>query len=111
MSSGFSAESAKQKVSSAKNGINDINRQLDEKVRNRNNIGGRLSSIVNALGSIEAKLERIRRLSESNANNYLHADERVEAHAKDVAKRLINVSVPGVAGKDLNTKKSNGLDD
>jgi len=98
MSSDMPADSTKKIVNSVKNGIHDINRQLDDKVRNRNNIGGRLNSLAEALGGIESKIERIINVSESNAGNYLHADKQVEARANDVAAKLTAVPFSGVLG-------------
>ena len=88
ISSSVHADQARQRVSSAKNGIRDISDRLDPKIKQRNNIDGRLASLAVSLGSIEGIITRIRSVVDSASNNYQRADERVTGMAVDLPSQL-----------------------
>lgn len=88
ISSGSHAETAKQKIASSKNGINAVNWQIDSKIKGRNNIGVRLSSLADKLRDIEAKIGRIKSTVDSNAKTYLWVDEKLEAEAQELYNKM-----------------------
>jgi chromosome segregation ATPase len=86
ISSGGQAASAKQKVASAKDGIRDINAQLDNSIKTRNNIGERLSSLTRTLEDIEGKITKIKRVSDDSTVNYERTDDRAESDAHAITR-------------------------
>ena len=94
ISAGSQANAANQKIVSAKNGVNDVNWRLDAKIKNRNNIGGRLNSLSNLIGEIESKVARIKSASDTNADFYQRADERIKSRSRDMATTIRGTVVP-----------------
>jgi len=98
MSSGSQAESAKQKISSAKSGINAVIWKLDGKIKNRNNIAERLNTLVDTMGDIETKIARIKSTVDSNAKTYLWADAKLGAEEQELFNKISFAAVPGLPG-------------
>jgi len=97
VNSGSIVVQARQKVGSTKNVVDDVNWKLDGKIKSRNNIGGRLSSLSGTLGKIENNISKTVGVVERSANGYLQADNRVVAASKDLSdESIIDVSI-GIA--------------
>ena len=85
LSCGPHADTAKHKVMSAKNCVNDVNWQLDGEIKNRNNIGLRLNKLASLLGDIESRVGRIKTTVDNSACTYQRADDHVTAIALELA--------------------------
>jgi hypothetical protein len=83
LSAGSNADSAKQRVVSARNGVLEVNARLDARIKGRNNIAGQLNSLTNTLGGIESNISRIKNTVDTIKNEYLRADGRVASRARD----------------------------
>ena len=82
--SGHNAETACRKVALTKKGVCNISDQLDGRIKQRNNVGGQLTLLINTLSELENKIVRIKNIVDTNAQNYQRTDDRVEAQANDL---------------------------
>jgi len=83
LSAGVKADSAKQNVSSAKNSVREVVNRLEVQIKGRNNIAGRLDSLLASLVNIETQITRIKSSVDSCATNYQKTDARVETRSRD----------------------------
>jgi len=81
---GSLADNARQKLATAKNGARDISDRLDGKIKQRNNIGGWLNALANALSNAESRVTRIKNVANDSAENYRRTDAQVSARARDL---------------------------
>ncbi len=76
--------SAKSSVSSVKSSFTQTKNSVDGKIRNRSNIGKRLTTVQNQLSNIDSQIGKIRTMVESGANLYRTTDDRVESWRDDI---------------------------
>ncbi len=86
--------SAKSSVSSVKSSFTQTKNSVDGKIRNRSNIGNRLTTVQNQLSNIDSQIGKIRSMVESGANLYRTTDDRVESW-RDGIKNNVGVSSAG----------------
>ena len=108
VNSGSIVVRAGQKVSSTKNVVDDVNWQLDGKIKSRNNIGGRLSSLSGTLSRIESNIHGIVGAVEHSANGYLQADNRVIGASKELSGESAISTVIGAGARPLRSPDFSG---
>lgn len=75
---------AKNSVRSAKTSFNQTKGGVDNKIKNRSNISGRMNSISTQFTSLESKLSRIMTTVQSSVNRYTNTDVRIESMKRNM---------------------------
>lgn len=78
LNSGTYIVKAKRNISSVKQDISAIRRNVDSRIMNRNGIKDGFEHITYELGSLERKLDRIKNFAENSANEYYRTEQRVK---------------------------------
>lgn len=88
------AQTAKNYVGSAKNGVANVRWQIDGRVRSRSNIDARLNKVHYSLSHIETKIGEIRNFADFAANRYWQNEYYIRMCAMQLR------SVRGLAGRN-----------
>lgn len=87
LNSGTYIVKAKRNISSVKQDISAIRRNVDSRIMNRNGIKGGFEHIIYELGSLERKLDRIKNFAENSANEYYRTEQRVKRFSDSILNR------------------------
>ncbi len=80
---------AKRNVTCAKDSFRSTANNVDSRIKNRNNINNRVTSIYNKLSDIEGKLFRISQTVQSGLQMYSSTDSRIEQNANNVQRNAV----------------------
>lgn len=95
IASGSIINSAYRNVSATRSSLYYTYRNIDNKIKSRNNINNRLSNVYNKLGTIESRIQRIQSVVERSANKYTTTDNGVISRGRNVKNRAAGISSSG----------------
>lgn len=95
IASGSIINSVYRNVSATRSYLYYTYRNIDSKIKSRNNINNRLSNVYNRLGTVESRIQRIQSVVERSANRYTTTDNGVISRGRIVKNGAASINSSG----------------